>query len=96
MRYIIDVKDKKTEKYLQDFILDNNVEKVDVYEPIERLSVEVEKLGRALREAKAAPGSWEVLNYYLRGRGVSQSTIDATMGPLTDFFKNIGIEIKKK
>lgn len=96
MRYILEVEDRKTEKYLQDFIADNKVEVVDKYAPLERLSAEVEKLGVALREAKKNPGSWEILNYYLRGRGVSQSAIDGVMGPVVDFFKNVGIEIKKK
>ena len=96
MRYILEVEDKKTEKYLLDFIADNKVEVVDKFAPLERLSAEVEKLGHAMREAKRSPGSWEILNYYLRGRGVSQSSIDGVLGPVTDFFKNVGIEIKKK
>lgn len=96
MRYLIEVSNTKTEKYLNDFLHDNEIEVVDRYEPLERLSAEVGKLGNALREAKRSPGSWSVLNYYLRGRGVSQSTIDAVLAPVKDFFKNVGIDIDAK
>ena len=94
MRYIIEVDNEKTDRHLRDFLADNKIEIVDKYEPIEQLSTEVEKLGRALKAAKANPGNWHMLNYYLRGRGISQSTVDGVMKPITDFFRSAGIEIE--
>lgn len=88
-------KGSKEYSHLMDFLGDNKIEVVDEYEPIAKLQKEVELVGRALREAKKEPGTWEVMNYYLRGRGVSQGTINELMGPLGDFFSNMGIEIPK-
>lgn len=95
MRYILEVNTKKKEKFLADFVADNDIEVITQYEPLEKISKEVEKLGVALREANKNAGSKEVLNYYLRGRGISQGVINAVMGPLKDFFNNLGIDVEE-
>lgn len=88
MRYIIEPKTKKAE---QELLENERLKIITRYDPVEKLSVDVEKLGAALKEFKASGVNWRVFNYYLRGRGLSQSMIDAVMGEVKDFFKNMGI-----
>lgn len=88
MRYVIEPKTKKAEKELAE---NDQLKVITSYDPIQKLSIEVAKIGLALKEFKKTGVSWDVFNYYLRGRGISQSTIDSVMGEVKDFFRKMGI-----
>jgi len=93
MRYILETKTQKGEELLAG-LLDNNSKNftlIDSYEPKERILAQVEKLGLALREYKKGGISWDVMKYYLRGKGLPQQTIDAVLGDVTEFFIKVGI-----
>ena len=84
MRYIIDT---DTKSLIEDFIEGRtDVEIVDKYEPIEKLTARIEKMRLAFEEFKKNRGSFKVLNYYLRGRGLAQREIDNVFRKLEDFF----------
>lgn len=88
MRYIIEPKNKKAEEEL---LANDKLKVVTKYDPVEKLGAEVEKIGAALKEFKEGGVSWRVFNYYLRGRGLSQTMIDLVMGEVQDFFRAMGI-----
>lgn len=83
MRYIIET--NKTELISQ-FTED---ELVDQYEPIEKLTARVEKIHQAFNDFKKTRGSWQIMNYYLRGRGISQAEIDKVLSGVEEFLKLI-------
>ena len=94
MRYIIEVKNKKADEALATFLQEQGAKNVDIitsYEPVERLTKEVEKVGAALREYKASGVSWTILEKYLRGNGHSQKTIEALLGDVKRFYRQMGI-----
>ena len=94
MRYLIDVKTKKGEEKLTALMNDlgaSQADYIDSYEPKERLTKEVEKVGRALREYQKSGISKDILRYYLRGKGHSNNTIEALVGDVESFFKKMGI-----
>lgn len=88
MRYVIEPKTKKAEKELAE---NDQLKVITSYDPIHKLSIEVAKIGLALKEFKKTGVSWDIFNYYLRGRGISQATIDSVMGEVKDFFRKMGI-----
>ena len=96
MRYIIEAKTKKNEGLIEEFIDKNEkgIKLVDRYDPFERVSSDVAKIGEAMRRFKESGIDSDVFNYYLRGKGISQQTIDAVMGETKRFFKAMGF-IKK-
>lgn len=83
MRYVIDTKKETIEELQQK----NAIELIDSYEPIERLTTRVEKMHQAFKEFKNNRGSWKILNYYLRGRGLSQNEIDSVTDGIEEFLK---------
>lgn len=95
-RIVIEAKTQKAEKAIEKLATESVIEIVDRFNPITRLSAEVEKLGRALRDYKKSEGSYEVMMYYLRGRGVSQGSIDEVMKGVKQFFAAAGIDIDEQ
>ena len=94
MRYLIDIKTKKGDEDLTKFMQElgaKNADYIDSYEPKEKLTREVEKLGQALREFKKTGISWNVFETYLRGRGHSQKLVDAVLLDVTGFFRKMGM-----
>lgn len=94
MRYIIETKNKKAEEKLTVFMQEvgaSQIDFIDSYEPVERITKEVEKVGNALREYKKSGVSMEVMRTYLKGKGHSMSTINDLMGDVNDFLKKIGL-----
>lgn len=94
MRYIIEIKNKKADEALAVFLQEQGAKNVDIitsYEPVERLTKEVEKVGAALREYKHSGVSWSVLEKYLRGNGHSQKTIDGLLKDVKTFYRQMGI-----
>ncbi len=68
MRYIIET---DTKELMEDFVKGRtDATLIDSYEPIERLTKRVEKLSSAFKEFKQNRGSFTILNYYLRGKGI--------------------------
>lgn len=86
MRYIIQTENKEL---IQGLVDGEQVELIDGYEPLERLTGRMEKLRIALEEFKASRGSWKILNYYLRGRGIAQGEIDTVLAGVEEFMKNV-------
>lgn len=64
-------------------------EVISEYDPVERLTKRVEKMKAAFDEFKAHRGSWRVMNYYLRGRGVAQSEIDTVLSGVEEFLEQV-------
>ena len=92
MRYLIEPKNKKGEGIIEEILAkEKSLKLIDKYDPFEKVSADIEKIGLALRRFKKSGIDWSVFKYYLRGRGVPQSTIDGVMGKVEDFFKKIGI-----
>ncbi len=92
MRYTIEAKTKKQEGIVEEFIKkEKALKQVDKYDPFEKLGGEVEVMGNALRKFQKSGVSWDVFNYYLRGRGVPQQTIDAVLGEVKSFFVKVGL-----
>lgn len=87
MRYIIETETPDLVKQFTEGRTD--VSLIDQYDPIEKLTGKVEKMRIAFEEFKKSPGSWRIMNYYLRGRGVSQSEIDNVLGSVEEFLKQI-------
>jgi hypothetical protein len=97
MRYIIEVKTKRGEGIIEELVDKNKVVRlIDSYDPFEKISKDVEKMGLALRQFKKSGIDWEVFTTYLRGRGLPKTTIDSVMGSVKDFFTNIGMLPEKK
>jgi len=88
MRYLIEPKNRKAEEEL---VKNEHLKVITSYDPIQKLTADVEKIGVALREFKKTGVSWDIFNYYLRGRGIPQQTIDSVMGEVKEFFRKIGI-----
>jgi hypothetical protein len=97
MRYILEAKTKKVEGIIEEFCLKNKTIKlIDSYDPYEKLSKEVEKVGLALRSFVKSGIDKTVLTTYLKGRGHSIRQVEAFMGDFKDFFKKIGLLPEKK
>ena len=92
MRYILDTDNPRLMKKLLEKN-EGSIELVQKYEPIEVLTSRVEKLGRLLEEYKDSGANWEILNYYLRGKGISQIMINSVMKGIKSFFREFGIEL---
>ena len=93
MRYLIEAKTKKGEGVIEE-TLDKekkSLKLIDKYDPFEKVSEDVAKIGLALRRFQKSGIDWSVFKYYLRGRGVPTTTIDGVMDKVEDFFKRIGI-----
>ncbi len=87
MRYIVETNIKDL---IEDFVEGRtDVELIDSYEPIERLTERVEKMSTAFKDFKTHRGSWTILNYYLRGRGISQAEIDRVLGGVEKFMESV-------
>lgn len=94
MRYIIEVKNKTAVQSLGEFLQKQGAKNVDIitsYEPVERLTKEVEQVGAALREYKQSGVSWSVMEKYLRGNGHSQKVIDSLLKDIKTFYRQMGI-----
>ena len=91
MRYTIDAKSKKIEGIIEDFIKKEKLELVEKYDPLGKISKDVETMGLALRKFQRSGIDWDVFNTYLRGKGAPQETIDAVIGDVKDFFLKIGL-----
>ena len=96
MRYTIDAKSKKLEGIVEEFIKKEKIELVEKYDPFEKISKDVEKMGLALRKFQKSGIDWDVFNTYLRGKGTPQSRIDAVMGDVKQFFLKVGLLPEKK
>lgn len=90
MRYLVSVTKKQEEKFKQ-LLHDQDIRIVDKYEPVVALTEKVEKMGAALKEFKATGATWDIFNYYMRGKGIAQADIDGVMGVAIEFFKKVGI-----
>ena len=96
MRYTIEAKSKKNEGVVEELLKkDPSLKLVDKYDPFEKIGDEVLKMGEAMRKFKLSGISWSVFNYYLRGKGIPQSTIDAVMGETKEFFIKVGLMEKE-
>ena len=92
MRYTIEAKTKKLEGTIEEFIKkEKTLKLIDKYDPFEKLSSDVEKMGNALRKFRTSGIDWSVFNYYLRGQGISQNTIDSVIGEVKEFFYKVGL-----
>lgn len=97
MRYILEAKNKKDEGIVEEFYLKNkSIKLVDSYDPYEKLSKDVEKVGLALRNFQKSGIDWEVFETYLKGRGHSRQEVNGFMGDVNAFFKRIGLLPEKK
>lgn len=97
MRYTIEAKSKKLEGIVEDLMRKESALKlVDKYDPFEKLGGNVQAMGDAMRKFKSSGISWDVLNYYLRGKGISQKVIEAVLGDVQSFFKKVGLMDKSK
>jgi hypothetical protein len=97
MRYILEAKNKKDEGTVEEFYLKNKTIKlVDSYDPYEKVSKEVEKVGLALRAFQKSGIDWSVFTTYLRGCSHSKSEIESFMGDVNSFMKKIGLLAEKK
>ena len=96
MRYTIEAKSKKLEGIIEEFIKKEKLILVEKYDPFEKLSKDVEKMGLALRKFQKSGIDWDVFNTYLRGKGTSQGTIDAVMVDVKSFFLKVGLLPEKK
>jgi hypothetical protein len=93
-RYILEVKNKKADERLAVFMQEvgaSQIDYIDSYEPLERITKEVEKVGNALREYKKSGVSMDIMKTYLKGKGHSLSTINDLMGDVNEFLKKIGL-----
>lgn len=91
-RYTIEAKTKKQEGTIEDFLKkEKSLKVIEKYDPFEKLGGEVVAMGNALRKFKQSGIDWSVFNFYLRGRGLSQQTIDAVMGDVESFFIKVGL-----
>ncbi len=92
MRYIIEAITKGAEGIVEEMVEKNKkLKMIDKYDPFEKISRDVETMGLALRQFEKVGIDWQVFNYYLRGKGIPQTTIDAVMGNVRDFFKRVGL-----
>lgn len=92
MRYTIEAKGKRQEGIVEELLKkEKTLKMVDKYDPFEKLSGEVEKMGTALKKFKTGGIDWSVFNYYLRGKGLSQNTIDAVLDTTEEFFVKVGL-----
>ena len=66
---------------------------VEVEGSVGDLGKKVQMLATALKEFKDSGGNMEVLNYYMRGKGIAQRDIDNVMDGIESFFAEYGIEI---
>ncbi len=83
MRYIIETENNDL---IKDFIEGRiDAEIIDQYDPIEKLTSRVEKMNQAFNDFKKNRGSWRIMNYYLRGRGISQTEIDNVTQGIEEF-----------
>lgn len=92
MRYIVETT-PDSDQILNNFLSEcDNLEIITKYEPLEKLSGTVEKIGRLLKEYKQSGMNWKVLNYYLRGRGISQREIDYVLAGVEEFFDQFNLK----
>ena len=96
MRYTIYAKTKKSEGIVEEFIKKEKIELVEKYDPFEKISKDVEKMGLALRKFHKSGIDWDVFETYLRGKGISQRVIDAVLGDVKQFFIKVGMLPEKK
>ncbi|HEB13754.1 MAG TPA: hypothetical protein ENI13_02105 [candidate division CPR3 bacterium] len=91
MRYIVEAKTKKQQGIIEEFLgKEKGMKVVDRYDPFERVSSDVRKMGEAMRRFKESDIDWSVFNFYLRGKGIPQQTINAVIGETEKFFKAMG------
>ncbi len=97
MRYILEAKTKKGEGTIEEFYLKNkSIKLIDSYDPYEKISKDVEKMGLALRSFQKSGIDWEVFETYLKGKGFSRDMTQNFMGNVSNFFKKIGLLPEKK
>ena len=97
MRYILEAKTKKGEGTVEEFYLKNkSIKLVDSYDPYEKVSKKVEKVGLALKAFQKSGIDWDVFATYLKGKGHSRNLVDGFMGDVNDFLKKIGLLPEKK
>lgn len=96
MRYTIEAKTKKQEGTIEEFVKKNNIKIVDAYDPIEKVSRDVDKLGIAMRRFQKSDIDWSIFNDYLRGNGHSQKLIDSVLGDVKQFFVRMKMLPEKK
>jgi len=90
MRFIIETNTEDAKKNLVEFV-DNSegIEPITGYDPIEKLTSQVEKMYQAFSEFKSHRGSWRILNYYLRGRDIAQNEIDRVLEGVEEFMSQV-------
>lgn len=87
MRYILET---NTPELIQDFVNGrSDVEIVESYEPVERLTARVEKIHQTFMEFKAQRGSWNILRTYLKGKNITNVEIDKVLSGVEDFLKEV-------
>jgi len=97
MRYILEAKNKKGEGTIEELVKkEKSLKLIDSYDPYEKVSKEVEKVGLALRAFQKSGIDWEVFSTYLKGKGYSKQLIQGFMGDVNGFFKKIGLLPEKK
>jgi coenzyme F420-reducing hydrogenase beta subunit len=89
VRKIIEINTDEGRESFDALVEAGEVEVISEYEPVERLTARVEKMKQAFTEFQNNRGSMRILNYYLRGRGISQSEIDTVINGLEEFFKQV-------
>lgn len=97
MRYILEAKTKKGEGEIEEFYLKNkSIKFIDSYDPYEKISKDVEKIGLALKDFQKSGIDWEVFETYLKGRGHSRQMVQGFMGEVKGFMTKIGLLPEKK
>ena len=97
MRFLIEPKSQEAETKLRDILLADTEHKeyelISEYEPIEKLSGQVERVGNALKEFKESGINWYIFSTYMRGRGISGTLLKRVMKPMKEFFEEVGMKI---
>ena len=86
MRYVVETNAKDFIEGLAD---DGTLTIIEKYEPIERLTARMEKMRMVFLDFKKNRGSWKILNYYLRGKGIAQYEINNVLAGVEKFLEEI-------
>ena len=88
-RFVIESENEKAYEQFYKLAESGELSIITEYDPIERLTARVEKMRLAFQDFKKNRGNWRILNYYLRGRGISQGEIDKVLAGVEEFMKQV-------
>lgn len=93
MRNIVHTEDQEKHAMLVDFCMRHEGIDLKESDQLEEVTNKVRLMGEAIKEFKAKGINMNVLNYYLRGRGVAQRDIDNVQKGVEQFFSEFNIDI---